>query len=278
MAYALVGLAGATLTAPVEAASSFWGASTVVHRAVTHSLVVAPAAAAVAAAWAAGERAPGGGLRWRAAAAVGAVGLVAVATAASGGLAGAVMALFCLALVAVAAGVARRTRLGGPSVFALALVGLVSHPFGDLLTGEPPALLYPLAVTPFDGRLAPFADPTLNLLGAFAVELTAVWLGVGVALWLTDVRPRLTGRVSLGAGYGAAVVLVPAPTMDLSYPFVFSVLAVGVLGTLPRVELAGRASSLSVPDRVTMGVEALAAVTVAVAAYAAAYLALAGGG
>lgn len=278
MAYALVGLVGAQLTTPVEAAASFWSASGVVHRTVTHSVVVALGTAPLAAAWVAGERADGRrAAGWYALAAAVAVGLVAVATVASGGLGGAVMALFCLAVVAVAAATARRTAFGGRPVLVFAFAGLASHPFGDLLTGEPPALFYPLGGSLLDGRVAPFADPTLNLLGAFAAELTALWLGVAVALWLTGVRPRFTGRASLGAGYGAAALLVPAPTMDLSYPFVFSVLAVGALATLPRVELAGREPSLSVPDRVTMGVEALAAVTVAVVAYAVAYLVLIGG-
>ncbi|MFC3476986.1 metal-dependent hydrolase [Halobacterium litoreum] len=259
MAYALVGLAGADPSSPLAVANSFWGASTAVHRAVTHSLVVAvPAAVAFA-------LAP----TRRGVAAVALVGLVAVVGFVSGPLAATIVALFAVCGVAVAYG-ADQFGVRGRSLLAVALVGLGTHPFGDLVTGKPPELLYPLRVAVFDGRVTLFADPTLHLLGAFALELAAVWVGVVAALALADVRltDHVDGRATAGVAYALAALVVPPPTLDLSYPFVFSVVAVGFVGAVPHP----RRDRL-LPSPVTALVTGLTAVTVAGAAYAVAYLA-----
>ena len=48
IAYALVGVLGAEAASPLRLAETFWATGNVVHRGVTHSLVVAPIAAALA--------------------------------------------------------------------------------------------------------------------------------------------------------------------------------------------------------------------------------------
>jgi hypothetical protein len=257
MAYAVVGLLGADPTQPLAAASDFWGASTVVHRAVTHSLVVGvPAAVAFA-------LAPTH--RYLAAAALAA--LVAGVGVASGPLAAAVVALFAAAGV-LAAFLAHSVGVRGRSLLTVAVVGVATHPFGDLFTGSPPRLFYPLHAAVFDGRVVLAADPTLHLLGAFAVELAAVWLGVLAALALTDARVRdyVDWRAAAGASYALAVLVIPPPTLDLSYPFVFSVLAVGAIGVTPKPT-----ESWTLPSAPTAFLTGLAAVTVAGSAYAVAY-------
>ena len=85
------------------------------------------------------------------------------------------------------------------------------------------------------------------------------------------VRPMLNLRPVVGAGYAAAALLIPAPTLDLSYPFVFSVLAVGTVGVVPRFRLPRQ---LELPDAADAVVTGLAAVTVAAVAYTLAYLAV----
>ncbi|MCG1003642.1 MULTISPECIES: metal-dependent hydrolase [Halobacterium] len=260
MAYALVGLVAVDPTSPMALAQSFWGASTVVHRAVTHSLVVAvPAAAAFA-------LAP----THRRIAATALAALVAVVVAVSGPLPAVIVGLFAAGgwLVARAA---HAYRVRGASLFAAALVGLVSHPFGDLFTGKPPELLYPLGVTVFDGRVALSADPTLHLLGAFGVELFAIWLGVVAALRLTGRRftDHVNPRAAFGTAYALAVLVLPPPTIDASYQFVFSVVAVGFVGAVPAPRLGQR--SLARPSLPTALVTGLTAVTLGGAAYAVAY-------
>lgn len=293
MAYAVVGVWGVAVdaVAPTGAGwvlvNAFWSTGNVVHRTVTHSLVVAPVVALAAALWLRGRRrtaavdaATGdsvpGARPFVGGAVLGLAGLVAVATVESGPLGGAVMALFGLVCLALAEVTARRTDLGAVPAFGAALLGVVSHPFGDLLTGDPPAMLYPLDATLFAERLTPFGDSTLNLLTAFGVELAAVWLGVGVFLWLTGVAPHvaLNRRATLGAGYAASAFVLPAPTLDVSYPFVFSVIAVGVVGLMPRVRLVPPADGprVALPDGTSAAVTGLAAITVAGIAYTLAYL------
>lgn len=259
--YAPVGLLGASTLS--GAVAGFWSTGNVVHRAVTHSLVVgavlAPALAVLAR-----------GGRWRRPALATLAGLVAVAGVASGALGAVVMAAFLAVTVTVAAA---GTWLGvGPrDIGAAALVGLLTHPFGDLLTGEPPAMLYPLDATLVANRVEPFADPTLNLLAPFALELATAWLAVLVAVRLRDERLReaLGGRATLGAGFAGAAFVLPAPTLETSYRFVFSVLAVGAVASAPAPYHRHR-------NPLRVAVTGLAAVTLAVVAYAAAYLAGAG--
>lgn len=184
------------------------------------------------------------------------------------------MALFALAALGASEAAVHLRSLRPRTVAAAALFGLASHPFGDLFTGEPPAMLYPLDATLVAERVAFSPDPTLHLLGAFGVELAAIWAGLLVHLRLTDRRPlrALRARAALGVGYAASVLLIPPPTLDLSYPFVFSVLGVGLLGAVPRVRRLGERLSVERPGPTSAVVTGLATVTVAWLAYAAAYL------
>jgi hypothetical protein len=277
MAYALVGLVGAGVGVgagtlggdALTLASAFWSTGNVVHRAVTHSLILVPAVATMAALW------TGGRTTRRLSAAV-ALFVVVVAGAASGALGALVTVLFVLGAVAVAEVAATAAAVDARTVFGAALVGLGSHPFGDLFTGEPPAMLYPLDTALVTDRVVLAADPTLHLLGAFGVELGTVWAAVVVVALATGLRPAAAvgPRATLGAGYAASVLLVPAPTLDLSYPFVLSVLGVGLLGVLPRIRIVdgGDGPVVRLPDWIAAALTGLSAVTVAWAAYAVAYV------
>jgi membrane-bound metal-dependent hydrolase YbcI (DUF457 family) len=233
MAYALVGLMGAAGSDALALAGAFWSTGNAVHRAVTHSLVLAFPVAVLAALRA--TEAPYA----RTLSAAIAVPTVAVVGAVGGPLAAFVTALFVAGAVVVGMVADRHADLTAPQLLGAALVGLCSHPFGDLFTGEPPAMLYPLDAALVTERVALAADPTLHLLAAFGVELATIWAAAVVVCLATGQRPvaAVSPRATLGAGYAASVVLIPAPTLDLSYPFVFSVLGVGLLGFLSRVRL-----------------------------------------
>lgn len=266
VAYAVVGLSGAETA--MGAATGFWSASASVHRVVTHSFVVA-AVAAVAAGGLAGSS-------WgRVVGVLLLAALVVVAGAVTGALAAGVMALFALTIATLAA-VARRLGAAPRAVAAAAAVGLGSHPPGDLLTGEPPALFYPLDAGLVAARPTVFADPTLNLLAPLYLELATAWLAVAAYLWLVgdlrSVRRHLRGRAALGVGFAGAVLFLPPPTLDVSYHFVFPLVGIGAAAAAPLPGVEVRSLSDLREQPLTAAVTALSAVTLGAVAYTGAYL------
>jgi len=234
MAYALSGVLEVLLgdappaaaDGPLAVTGAFWSASTVVHRSMTHSVVVAPVAALGFALLAVRGR----HARRAAVAGVGVLAAVAaVAGVLHGGLGLFVFAAFALAGAAVAALVRALTAMSAATTFALAVVGLVTHPFGDVFTGEPPAFLWPLDVVVLDARVALAADPTLHLLAAFAVELAVVAVALLVYADLAGKTLEVRPRSVAGLAYGGVVVVLPPPTLEVSYQFVFTILALGVV-------------------------------------------------
>ncbi|MFT4880024.1 MAG: hypothetical protein ACI9HI_000013 [Salinirussus sp.] len=240
------------------AAESFWAATDTLHRSVTHSLVVGGVLAAVLGAWRARQHrvALAGAL-------AGAGGLVGAVWLAGGPRPAAMVGVLGATGMGVALA-AERVDFGPWAVAGLAGVGLLSHPFGDLLTGGPPDLLYPLGWQVVAERVMLSPDPTVHLLLAFFVELGVIWLALVVVLRLRDQRVMtvVRPRAAVGVGYAAAVLAVPAPTVEAAPPFVLSVLAVGLVG----VPVTRRPQPL---PAVTTG---LAAVTLAGLAYATGYL------
>ena len=237
----------------------FWETANVIHRGPTHSLVMAATLALAVWLWADGSTA-----RRTLSVALAAL-LVAVGTVFSGPVGGAVVLVFAGAGFVVAA-LATRQGVASRPLLAVALLGLLSHPFGDLFTGSPPPLLYPFDVTLVAERVALHPDPTGHLLAAFAVELGTVWLAVWTYARLRDQRltELVSPRAALGTGYAAAALLLPAPTLDQSAHFVFSVLAIGVVGAPVRPFSRG-------VDPLRVVVTGLAAVTVAAVAYTMAF-------
>lgn len=279
VAYALVGLLewqalGGDLGAP----AAFWGASRAVHRSVTHSLVVGAVAAPAFGLLAVRGRSG----RLRAVRVVGIallVALVATALLWSGPLAAFVLVLFAVSGALVAYGTARLSTLSPTTVALAALWGLWSHPWGDLVTGSPPDWLFPLGSPGLESRVILHPDPTLHLLGAFAIELATVALAAGVLCRLSDrsILAFVDRRAAVGAAYGVAALAVTPPTLEVSYHFVFSILGVGLLCGVVQDSYwrPVRARGRWLPSMDTVfetGVTTLAAVAVALAAYAIVYL------
>jgi membrane-bound metal-dependent hydrolase YbcI (DUF457 family) len=266
MVYALFGLAQAGFGGVWEMTDTFWGSSTLVHRAVTHSLVVGSIAAVAFTTSITGRGKPVAALLL--------AGLTAVAFLRSGLLGGAVMLAFLFAGVAVAVLTTKTTDLGPRAVLAAALLGLLSHPFGDLFTGEPPKFLYPFDVRLLTERVVLLGDPTLNLLAVFGVELTTIWLAGFVYLRVTDKRvfSHVDARAAVGVAYAIAVVAMPAPTMEVSYHFVFTILAVGIIGVVPHLLPSRSVLAAEWNEAVTWVMTGLGAVSVATLAYTLTYL------
>lgn len=226
--YGPVGLLSVSAAEP-ELAESFWAAGNQAHRGVTHSLVIGAVTALAV------------GLLDRREPALSAVGiallgsLVALAAAVSGGLGGVVALVFVVGAVALTQ-VGHYLWVPTQGVTVAAVVGLLSHPFGDLLTGAPPAFFYPFDVPLVSERVLLSGDPTLHLLGAFVVEIGVMWLALVAFFRLTDrrVRDHVDRRAALGVGYAAVAFVIPAPTLEISYQFVYSVLAFGIVTAIPR--------------------------------------------
>ena len=276
--YAPVGALGAS--GVLNATEGFWGASTLVHRTVTHSLPVAGVAAVAFWAWRRAGALPSDGVPAVSVEHVVSLGLlsglVVVTGFVSGPLAAFVMSAFALVGLAVVVLTERYGDLTPRAVFLTALFGLVSHPFGDLLTGEPPRLFYPFEATFVTERIALSSDPTLHLLGAFWTEVLTIWLAAFVYCALTDrrLRTHLHGRATLGVAYAGAALAVPAPTLDSSYQFVFSVLAVGIVGpaSLARWRWWRDTTRGPTDDALAAALTGLTAVTLASLAYALVYV------
>lgn len=265
-----------------------WTESWVVHRLLTHSLVVGAlgVALAVGVATAFARRTPlqaavepravgvrglGAGIAVLALAVIGA-GVIGPRTA-DASLAGVTLALYASAVVAVAALAARRRGLNASTVGGAAAAGLLSHPFGDVFMGTPPAFLYPLSGQTGDAiMLAP--DPTVNLLALFGIEVALAWVALAVVASTHHERllDLVQARAWFGVAYAVAVLVVPPPTLDLAYQFAVGIIATGaVLGTTP-VLAEGIPRARPATHRLRLAATALAATTLGLAAYLLAYL------
>nr|WP_305148883.1 metal-dependent hydrolase [Halobellus inordinatus] len=287
--YAVVALDGGQLFGSGVNPTAFWDAANSVHRSMTHSVLVALVAGPAFGLWAVRARTADGATSrrraWgaRVASAVLLVALVAVSIVASGALGAVIMGAFVVAGGAITALSRRKTDLS-PQVLGLAATaGLLTHPWGDLVTGQPPQFLYPFGVGVIESRVVLHPDPTMHLLGAFAIELAAVWLA---ALAIVRVTDRSLGTfydrsAVLGAGYGALALVLAPPTLAVSYHFVFSILAVGVVcsglswyRSTPVAPLRRRPTAGDVRAGFAFGATGLSGTTMALIGYVVVYVSL----
>lgn len=233
MGYAVVGIATAGTTDLSTLQAVFWESGLTVHRGLTHSLLVAGVAAVLF-----GLVAYRGPIRLLALGALGV--LVAGAFVLGDSLAAGVMGSFVVAGVLVAVG-AGRLELDPRDTLAAAAVGMLTHPFGDVFTGTAPTLLAPFDVRFLPERVVFADDATVHLLVAFGIEITILWVAATVYLRLRGepVGQYLHPGAVVGMAYAGMVFVLPPPTLEVSYQFVFSVLAFGIVGAF---------ADLPVPD------------------------------
>jgi hypothetical protein len=264
MLYAVVGII-VSLEGGFVTSEAFWTVTNEVHRGPTHSLIVGAIAAIGFAGWRARADFLSGAIG-----VVALFGLVALGVAVSGPIPGAIVAAFALAGIGIVA-LGERFGLGAPAVFGAAALGLLTHPLEDVLAGPSPAFLYPFEISLLREQVSLHPDPTLHLLGALLIELATIWaaLVVFARLYGWRLRHHANPRAALGLGYVGAVFVIPAPTVEVASPFVFSVLAVGLVGVPIRARWRREDSIERIVDTVTT---ALSAVTLAALAYGAAYL------
>lgn len=269
----------------------FWGTANEAHRLMTHSLVVAAIAGPAFGLWTFGSSTedvlglPTGNRRRQVGmglATATLAGLVVAAYGASGAIGAFVMTAFVVVGVGLAALSRSYLGLSPRLIAATAVVGIASHPWGDMATGSPPVLLFPFESRLLPERIVLHSDPTLHLLSAFGLELGVVALAAAVYAYHMELNPLrlIEPSAALGVFYGVAAVVIVPPTVEVSYHFVFSILAVGlVCGGAQRIRTT-RFSLRDAPDRLfgtrTAALRTtctmLAGVSVALVSYTVVYL------
>ncbi|MDY6768899.1 MAG: metal-dependent hydrolase [Candidatus Nanohaloarchaea archaeon] len=202
---------------------AFWEASRAAHRGLSHSVVTGLVGAAAFTVY---HR-----MRRPAVAAAVIAGLTGMAYAVGGTISAGVAVVFAVAGLGLTAAVQRRMPTRQTAFFAAAATGLIVHPFTDLFTGSPPAILAPFPVTLFPQRIVLWPEPTVNLVAVFLLEIGLILTGVLTYLYLTGRPP--TRFIHPAAGIGVLFVAVAPvlrpPTVTVSYQFVYAILAVGLL-------------------------------------------------
>lgn len=250
------------------------------HRALTHSLVVGGVTSVGAGALALAAR-------WRPDARAGSLVAAFVATCAfagvlvtgatTDGLAGLGTAVLYVVGAAALVTWAVRRHVTPGWTWASAAIGLLTHPFGDLFMGRPPAVLYPLTAVPPLPKLALAPEPTVNLVGLFGLEVALAWGALATVASVRGWRLRdaLAPRAGLAVGFAGAALVIQPPTLRIAYHFALGTIGTGLVLGVAAPAVRGRLGPGDVRIRRRTGVvTSLAAVSLALVAYLLAYLAL----
>lgn len=264
-----------------------WTKSWIVHRSLTHSLISAGLAATMVTAASAllgGRTARSFPVRvGLGVLTLGPLAALFLIARGSDALLGVMIIALYAALALLVAGYAIRRGVPPGQVGIAAVLGLGSHPFGDVWMGTPPTFLYPVLTTPPIDTVRFAADPTINLITLFAIEVTLGWAALAVIADLSgySLGDHLHPQAALGVGFAAALPMIPPPTLEVAYQFALGTIATGlVLGIAPaawpdRLALR-RMGTRRRNSRFSVVVTALAGATAALLGYLVAYVVVGG--
>ncbi|WP_256301175.1 metal-dependent hydrolase [Haloarchaeobius salinus] len=155
---------------------------------------------------------------------------------------------------------------------AAAAIGLLTHPFGDFFMGIPPTLLYPLTDAGPSSKLAVAADPTVNLVSLFLIEVLLAWFALWTICHVHDRRVAefVSPLAALGVLFAATVPYIEPPTLQYAYRFAGGVILLGLAVGLLLRQLTVRSSRWE--QRMTGLSTALATVSVALLAWLGGYV------
>lgn len=246
--------------------------SWVVHRTLTHSMIVGVGVAAATGLFTVArertvspDRAVANGLLGFAV-----LALMAFSWRTGGILSFVTMGLFLAAALAVAyTGFERGAT--PTEVTAAAALGLLTHPLGDLWMGRPPAFLYPLSAEPPIGSVRFSTDRVLHFIVAIGVEVALLWACLLVVAALIDrqLRSFLSPLAVGGLLYAAALGFVLPPTFTEAYQFVTGLFAVSLFVAIAVLWADWRALRRLAVARAS--VNGVVAFTLALVSYAVAY-------
>lgn len=241
---------------------TFWNVSNRVHRGLSHSIVTGLVAALGFTAYL---------VRSKKSTAVTATGLLVTSAFIFEDIIGAAVML-AFSLIGLKLVETAQDYINSREFFAVAATGLVSHPFGDVFTGTPPELLFPLVDNTGLSKVVLSQDPVLNLLSIFGLEIFLGLTSLILALHLKDVpiKKSISPLVAAGGLYGFAFYLIPAPTLAASYSFVFSILGFSAVIIAVDVQSSFRKDTGSI---LILGLNYVLTVVVALITYVLVYLA-----
>lgn len=238
---------------------TFWDISNRVHRGLSHSLVTGLVAAVGFTTYFIRSKKP---------VAVAFTGLLVVSAFVFEDFIGAVV-MFAFSLIGLKLAEAAKGCMNGREFFSVAAAGLLSHPFGDVFTGTPPELLFPLTDSTGISKVALSQDPVLNLLSIFGLEISLGLTSLVLVLYLKDIsiKDSISPAIALGGLYGFAYFFLPAPTLAVSYSFVFSILGFSAVATS-----AGTSWERETESILVLGLNYALTVAVALVTYTLIYL------
>lgn len=257
--YALKGLT--TLLLPGSVLESFWSASKIIHRGISHSLVTGFIAATLFTLGYEKNSYIGNILST--------VFLGVFAFMLDGWIGAGVLALYG-AVGAVLATYAEK-YISRKELYIVSLIGLLSHPFGDILTGTPPQFLYPFNIELIGSRIPLSTDPTINIILVLILEILIILTGILFMAYLKekDLKSFITKIPLLGLFYGFTSLFIPDPTLSNAYTFVFSILGYGLTVSLVQSLYTG-----NFKDYFQVSIAALLTVLVSAVSYLVIYLSM----
>lgn len=131
-------------------------------------------------------------------------------------------------------------------LYGVSLLGLLTHPFGDLFTGSPPQLLYPLKLELIPSRLAIFAEPTLNLVTLVIIELVLVASGLYLINLLKDIKFQIKNpSITTAITYALTALVISPPSIQNPYIYLVTLFSFSLLITIANTVLNSKKSYLT---------------------------------
>ena len=119
-------------------------------------------------------------------------------------------------------------------IFFVGFFGLLSHPFGDLFTGTPPKLLYPVTDLSVS-KIILFEQPELNVLIILLSELFLVAAGLTLIIYLGDfnITPLASITAFVVIFYIPFLILIQ-PSVGTTHRFTLSILGFTTIASLMK--------------------------------------------
>ena len=114
-------------------------------------------------------------------------------------------------------------------VFMSAVIGILSHPFGDIFTGTPPEFFYPIYQISLE-RIVLFANETLNLSVLFLFENFLVVVLILLYANAKNIKINMIRSTLLAAVISGIIIsyVIPSPSINDPYQFVSGILVLTI--------------------------------------------------